>query len=531
MKYTITEFDKNLLLQNELHYKYRLFVIDRNQNTIDTLEGISNIGNYNIDASSTIRRTTSFVLELDNIYSSNHIEEKIESWIGYDFKMQIGVYDIRQKDYKWYECGTYTITSSNTAYDATTNTLSVELSDLFSKLDGTRNGQIGGAPTILIPIEDDSGIITIQQATIDILRENGIENYIVQDLGEFYGMSIYNPNYEDYRVNHPNWNQLPYELKYSVGCTVSDMLTEIRDLYPNLEMFYDVFNNFCFHVIPSCENDIVILTDDFLQQLIVGEGSESVAYDITSIKNITEVFGKVYDVDRFCDTVTVTSNIYNLNLEQYENYNKWEIISFIAPSDSLASPRLRINNLQAIPIYKEGTTEYIDASTMLADKIHCVKIGFRGNEYVADYLGSFQSHAICVLTNEENDSTYTREYFKDKYNCDNILFRIEEFNPFSIQRIGEVLDVKSGDEFDNILSDSVVIENAYYYNKKSSTWNDVVTITTNMIPWLDVNIKVSYRKQQESEAHEYIIKSISNDFGNHTSTITLHRFYPLYFNS
>lgn len=532
MRYIITERDKSLLLQSEVNYKYRLYVLDKDEKIVDTLEGLSSIGSYNIDADSTIRRTISFVLELDSTYSSTHIEEKIETWIGYDFKMQIGIYSIRDDDYVWYECGTYSITAANTSYDAVTNSLSTELGDWFIKLNGTRNGQIGGAPTILIPIEDDSGIITLRRATVDILRENGIKKYIVQDLGEFYGMPTYNPDYLEYRRNYPNWNQLPYELEYSAGCMVADILIDIRDLYPNYEMYYDIFNNFCFNVIPSCENDIVTVTNDFLQQILLGEGSESVTYDISSIKNITEVFGKVYDVDRFCDEgVTVSSNVYNISFEGYDEgkYERGDIIAFIAPSDSLASPRLRINELTAIPIYVEGKTEYIEAGTLKANELYCFKIVYRNDEPVADYLGAYQPHAICVLTNNENDLVYTKEYFKKKYNCDHIIFRVEEYNPFSVQKLGEILDVKSGDEFDNILSDSVALENAIYYNKKASTFNDIVTISTIMIPWLDVNTKVSYQKKQETEVHEYIVKSISNDLGSNTSSITLHRFYPLYF--
>lgn len=531
MRYNITEYDKALLLQSEINYKYKLYVLDKKERIVDELEGVSNIGNYNIDVDSNIRRTTSFVLELDSTYSSNHIEEKIETWIGYDFKMQIGVYSIRDNDYIWYECGTYAITATNTTYDATNNTLSTDLGDWFVKLDGTRNGQIGGAPTILIPNVDENGnIITLRQATVAVLKDNGIHKYIVQDVGEFYGMQSNNPNYMEYRKNNPNWNQLPYDLEYNVGCMVSDILFNIRDLYPNNEMCYDVFNNFCFNSIPSCDNDIVTVTDDFLQEVLIAESSESVTYDIGSIKNITEVFGKTYDVDGYCDTCTSSSNVYNLTLEGYdENYERNEIISFVAPSENLASPRLRINSLSAIPIYIEGKTEYISANTMSEGEIYCVKITYRDEEFVADFLGAFQPHALCVLTNNENDTFYTKEYFKKKYNCDNVVFRVEESNPFSIQRIGEVLDVKSGDEFDNIISDSVALENAIYYNKKSSTLNDIVTITTTMIPWLDGNIKVSYRKQQESETHEYIIKSISNDLSNKTSSITLHRFYSLYF--
>lgn len=528
MRYSVTEDDKLLLQQGELNYKYRLYVLDKSHNIVDELAGISSMGSYNIDSDSAIRRTTSFVLELDNTYHAKHIEEKIESWVGYDFAMQIGLYNLRTDDYVWYECGSYAITGANTSYDASTNTLSTDLADWFSKFDGTRNGQVGGAPTILIPNLDENGEkITIRQGTIGVLKDNGIEKYIVQDIGEFYGQDT-SSGYEDYRAKNPNWNQIPYDLEFNAGCMVGDILTEIRDLYPNNEMYWDIYQTFCFNAIPSCENDPVMFDNSFIQGILRGENSESVTYDISSIKNITEVFGKTYDVDAFCESCTVSSNVYTLPIELYEDYQNGEIIAFTAPADNTESMKIRINELTSLPIYYEGTTEYITAGTIIKDTVYSVKIAYLDGEYITYFLGSFQPHAICVLTADANDPVYTKEHFKTKYNCKNVHFRVEKDNPFTVQRIGEVLDVKTGNEFDNIISDSVAESNALYYNKNASTTNDIVTITTHMIPWLDVNVKVSYKKQQESEEHEYIIKSISNDLGNLSSSITMHRFYPLY---
>lgn len=533
MRYNVTELDKDLLLQNELNYKFKLLVLDKSEKIIDELYGISNVGNYDIDANSTIRRTTSFILQLDNLYSSLHIEEKIEHWIGYDFVLQIGVYNIRDDDFVWYDCGTYTITEANTSYDAVNNILSTNLSDWFSKLDGTRNGQIGGAPIILIPTLDENGNkITIRQATVGILKDNGISKYIIQDIGEFYGMETYNADYLSYREKNPSWNQLPYDLEYNVGCYVNDILGELRDLYPNCEMFYDIYNNFCFNMIPSCENEAIYIDNTFLQQLLIADGSENVAYDISTIKNITEVFGHMYDVDSFCEECTTSSNVYTLVLDNYEEYSNGEIISFTPLTNNTSSMRIRINSLSSIPLYKEYTTEYIEADIIENGKMACIKIS-RSNdgEYVAYYLGQYQPHALCILTNDENDMVYTKDYFSAKYNCDkrNIVFRVEKENPFSVQKLGEILDVKTDGEFENIYSDSVALSNAIYYNQKSSTWNDIVTLTTKLIPWLDVNIKVSYKKQQETDEHEYIVKSISNNLDGMTSSIVLHRFYPLYF--
>jgi len=530
MKYNITNIDKDTLLQSELNYKYRIYILKKNQ-IVDTIEGVIDVGNYSVDSESDVRRTFSVSMHLDtNSYKSKHIEQTVKTLIGYDLQFQIGVYNIRNDDYIWYECGRYAVTSTNTSYDAVTNTLSMKLSDWFIKLDGTRNGQVGGAPTILIPNLDDNGNkITIRQAVLGILKDTSIDNYILQDIGEFYGMDINNPDYKEYQKNNPLWNQLPYDLEYSCGCFTSDILTDIRDLYPNCEMYFDIYNNFCFNMIPSCDNEPIVLDNDFFQSILIAENSEEVSYDITKIKNVTEVFGKTYDVDRYCNECSVSGNVYKLMLSDYESYHFGDIIAFKAPLTNTDLMKLSINSLSAIPIYTEYTTNYISLGVITEGSMCCVKIVYHNNSYAAYYLGQYQPHALCILSNSAEDKVYTKEYFKEKYNCDTIKFRVEPDNPFSIQRLGIVFETKYGGEFDNIMSDTTASANAVYYNKQSSTINDIVTLTTKMIPFLDVNIKVSYRKQQDSETHEYIVKSVSHDLSKMTSTVTLHRFYPLYF--
>ena len=92
-----------------------------------------------------------------------------------------------------------------------------------------------------------------------------------------------------------------------------------------------------------------------------------------------------------------------------------------------------------------------------------------------------------------------------------------------------MLDVKTGDEFDNIMSNSVAEQNAIYFNRKSSSMNDTVEISTKLVPWLDVNQKVEYQKIDDDTPKQYIVKGISHNLSSCISTITLQRFYPLYY--
>lgn len=533
MKYSITQEDKDLLLQSDLNYKYKLLVLNKNGSILDELDCVSSVGTYNIESESDIRRTTSLILFLDDSYQSMSVENKIYDWISLNFELQIGIYSIRKDDYVWYKCGNYLITDGNTNYDATNNSISLSLSDNYAKLNDTRNGQVGGAPTIEIPNVDDKGnIITIKQVTEGILKsETDITKYIIDDIGQFYGMPQNNPNYIQYRKDNPKWNQLPYDLKYEAGCTVGTILSEIDELYPNCQMYFDIYNNFCFNLIPSCEYEPITLDNEYLQEILISDNSESVTYDIQSIKNITEVFGAIYEVDRTSTSCSLSTNIYTITLDKYEGYSSGDIIAFTPNASNIANTKVRINSLNTLPLYYEYTTDYIDKGLLEKGKMYVIQIKRVNGNLFAYYLGQYQPHALCVLTDNANDSKYTKSYFAKKYNCDvrNITLRVEKNSPFTVQRLGEVLDVKTGDEFENIISDSVAVENAIYYNRKSTSMNDTITISTKMIPFLDVNVKVEYQKQQDNEVKQYIVKSVSNDTESNITHIVMYKFYPLYY--
>lgn len=531
MKYPITEEDKDLLLQESLSYKMKVIVTDKNRNIIDTIYGIYNGGNLSINTESNIRRTANFTLILDE--TVNNIESKIESWLGLYYEVEIGVQNQRTDEYKYYPCGRYCITSTSTNYNATVNEISFNLSDRIAELDGTRNGQMGGALIITIPKEIDGKKQTLRGSTINILTSStNVDKYIIDDIGEYYGMPQNNPDYEDYRKKNDEWNMLPYDLEYSAGDTIGKMLFDIRDLYPNCQMYFDVYDNFCFDMIPSSENDIPDMDNDYIQKILLADNSESVTYDVQSIKNVTEVFGKDYDVTYVGGDAEYIDESYHISIENYGNdYSKSDIISFIPLSTCSENPCVRINSLDSIPIYYEYSETPLSPNELTNGNTYVFKVyKTTTGAFCAYYLGQYQPHALCVLTNSEQDPKYTKDYFSRVYNVkqDNIYFRVQPFSPFTVQKYGEVLDFKSGNEFDSILSDSIAIQNAKYCNRNSSTMFDTVTINTVLIPWLDVNVKINYAKLQENKVYSYIVKSINHNFDSGNSEITMYRFMQLY---
>ena len=100
-------------------------------------------------------------------------------------------------------------------------------------------------------------------------------------------------------------------------------------------------------------------------------------------------------------------------------------------------------------------------------------------------------------------------------------------SPFSIDKIGMRLQVLSGGDYDNITTTTLAQERAEYENWLKSRLTDTLTLETVIIPFLEVNQKIEYRKLSDGSIDSYIIKSLSYSFTSGTMTITMMKFYEL----
>ena len=148
-------------------------------------------------------------------------------------------------------------------------------------------------------------------------------------------------------------------------------------------------------------------------------------------------------------------------------------------------------------------------------QVHALNVLTDGSIQTKDY--TFSDGTVCKL--------YSKEYFQKKYNVVRVDFETAFDSPFTIQKLGEILDVKTGGDYDKITSDDDAAYRAKIENYKNCRLTDNIQITTALMPFLDVNKKVSYKPFNDAEEHEYIIKSISHDFAGFTSQITLVRYY------
>ncbi len=546
----ITQEDLLIVLQHSADPKLKLNieVLDANRKVTGTLNCNMQSGSMSINGESDIRRTADFVLQ-PTLKEKIKLTENSLLWLNKDIRLSIGLYNPRAKQYKYYPLGYYVYTDTSGTYDASTDSLSINCADFMKKLDGTRNGQLG-ALIIRFPAykeDEETGEMIeghiIREAVIEILESLAhITNHRIDDMGEPNAFPEYNDHWQQYREQNKLWNYIPYNQEFSSGCSVLSILTAFRDLYPNYEMFFDMENNtFICQMKPACYEDDIFLNNGFLQRVLL---SESTSVDMTTIRNICEVWGQVIDPDYYSDECSYQNNIYSASIAGYEDeYRNRDLIGLKIPEANQEDAQININNFGTIVIYNEANDKPIKADVLKPDTAYVFKImkeRIDEKDVIKAYLlGERKVHAMNVLTNGKKSGQfvtiddveyelYSREYFQKRYACEHVEITVIPNSPFTVEKLGEILDVKAGSEYDDITSNDLAADKAYWENHKNCRLTDNITITTALLPFLDVNKKVSYKRTDSDQEQQYIISSVSHDFAGFTSTITMYRFYPLY---
>lgn len=549
----ITQEDLFIVLQQSAAkqtMKLNIEVLDENQKIVGKIECGLTSGSMSINAESDIRRTANFIVQ-PTLTEHIKLTETSLLWLNKDIRISIGLYNPRTRQYKYYPLGCYVYTDTSGTYDATTNQLTVNCSDFMAKLDGTKNGQLG-ASIIVYPAykenESTGEVIEyniIRNAIIETLEKLArITNHRIDDVGEYKGIPEYNDNWENYRKeNATTWNTIPYDQEFSAGCNVLSILTAFRDLYPNYEMFFDMeTNTFICQLKPMCYEDNIYLDNQFIQRILI---SENTSVDMTTVRNICEVWGQVIEADFYSEQCSYSNNTYSSTIAGYEDgYCNGDTIALKISSINQAGSRLNINSFGTIPILNEANEKPINAKELKANEVYAFKIKknrVNNQDVIKAYLlGQWQVHAINVLTTGKKSGKlvtssdgkeyelYSKEYFQKFYNCERVDFTIIANSPFTIEKLGEIPDIKVSGEFENITSNDLAADRAKWENWKNCRLTDNITITTALLPFLDVNKKVSYKRSDSEIEHQYIISSISHDFSGYTTTITMYRFYPLY---
>ncbi|SFU35976.1 DUF5048 domain-containing protein [Butyrivibrio sp. INlla21] len=557
--YNISVSDVELLKQSIIDLRVRITIYhELTGEYLDQLECGIISGSCTVSAESDVRRT--FSLECTPVDNDRLVlNEEGMIWLNRIIKLEIGVLDTREQVYTWYEEGRYVYTNMSATFDPTTNTISLSCNDLVAKLDGTKNGQIGGAEIIEYPayVENESTGAVIHynhirdQVITTLTQLSFVRDYEVDEIGEYKGMPQYNADYETYRNQSRvpvqsgaleyTWNALPYDQEFSVGTSVWSVLTAFRDLYPNYEMYFDETGTFICQMIPSRYMDDTVLDNNFFRDVLI---SENTSIDLSTVRNICEVFGESIEADFYSESTSLSGTIYSATVSSYDQYYNGDVVALLIRTTNPASASLKINSLANIPIYDEYTEEPISARVLNPNTVYTFKIKSKrvdnASQFRAYLLGHYLPHGIDVLTdgtvlNETwtdqsgtSHRIYSKDYFQAKYNCECVNMTIIPDSPFTVQKLGEILDVKTGGEYENITSDALAVNRAIWENWKNCRLTDSITLSTKITPFADVNVKVEYRPSNDDVDHQYIVKNVSHDWSGGTTSWTLMKFYPLY---
>jgi len=288
-----TQTDYDLVQMKVRNTRIKVDVLNFNFQTVNSLEGYVIDGSISVDATSDIRRTCNLTLAIER--SDKMISPGGELWLDKFIRIYEGIDNPRDNgNTVWWNMGVFLINNPNTVYNVNTRTVSFEGLDLMAKLTGRRNGQL---PAVATVVYAGSKIADVVKQTITQL--GGFEKYIIEDVGY----------------------TIPYDIKKDMGSTIYDLLVEIRDLYSDWEMFFDVDGVFHWQQIPDGENEPVVVDFDQLNQPLVI--SDSIDVDFENVKNNIIVYGRLLDSGEqvmATATDTIESSPYNINKIGQINY-------------------------------------------------------------------------------------------------------------------------------------------------------------------------------------------------------------------
>lgn len=471
----ITQDDYDIVKQRVVERYIKLELLDFNYNIVDEISGEMTACSVQCDSTSDLRKSCSVGLVAAN--KSFDVEPGARIFLDRMIRIYIGLKSIRSNEIQWYNQGIFLIDAPSFNYDATTNTITFSGLDLMSKLTGARNGQLAGIPTTIKQGE------SVREAMIATLKLGGFTKYVISEC-----------------VNRDGSIQaVPYDIEIDQGGYVYDILAKLRDILPQYQIYFDSNGVFHYELIPSGDDEPVLIDDDIWDSVLIGE---EINTDFASVKNYIEVYGRTHDPEYYPAEISVSGSVITMTIVKMTSLTENNIIGF-TPNENV-SGNIQIN-LNAF-----GAKDLVDSNghyiTSLDKDVYYVAQYTKDGKWL--FLGHQQAKAIWSDQNPKS--------------------------PFYVGgSIGQIREVLCGGDYDNIVSDELALERAKIEIYWKCRLNDSVTLNIVPIPWLDVNIVVSHALKNSNTQNRYIIKSYSVDYGTITATmsvsmISYYAYYPTY---
>lgn len=303
-----TQEEYNVAKQKYRKLYAKIDILNYNFQIVGTLIG-NVIGNpsFSNDSTSDIRRTCGIQLYPKD--SSFDIKQGGKLWIDKYIQIYIGIYNEDIQDITYTNMGIYIINNPSQTYDATQNIITISGLDLMARLTGMRNGNLEG-----MPYEIPQGS-NVKNVLIDLISLFGFTSYVIAD----------------YPI------PTPYDINIDAGGVAYDIITEILNILPNYQAYFDVNGTFYFGRIPNGTNEQIRVTDDLWNSTLISYTKD---YDYENVKNYIEVLGQTHENIMFeLGNVVVANNRYETQtpIDINPTTIRTFTASFITPSVLLSS--------------------------------------------------------------------------------------------------------------------------------------------------------------------------------------------------
>lgn len=472
MALNITQNDYNIIKQRVTERYIKVNLLDFQYRVVDEISGVMTGCTISCDADSDLRRNCNVSLVVNN--SSFDIQPGGKIYLDRYIQVYVGLKNIFTQEIQWYNQGIYLIDAPTWEYNASNNTLSFSGLDLMSKLTGARNGQLEGIPTVIKQGE------SVRSAIISTLALGGFTKYIVSECQNTDGTI----------------QAVPYDIEIDQGGYVFDILTALRDILPQYQIYFDVDGVFHYEMIPSGDNDPVLITDDIWDSVLIGE---NIVTDFTNVKNYIEVYGRTHDPSYYPSEITVSGATITMTIAKLTSLTDGVLIGFTPKQDVSGDIKIKLNTFDAMDLVN---SRGINITSLKKDTYYAAQ--YQKNATWL-FLGHQQAQGIWSDTNQQS--------------------------PFYVNGpVGRIRQVLYGGDYDNIISDELALERAKLEIYWKCRLNDSITLEIIPIPWVDVNILVSHAPKDTAEEKKYMIKSYTVDYGSVTATmsVSMITYYPYY---
>lgn len=486
----ITEKDIYLVKQ-QIQRRYVKFVImNRMWKPTGQINGRVISGNISIDATNNIRRTASLEMYVNyesmDTAANFSMQNYLQLWCGIQDNSTAQVY--------WYNHGMYVVSNNSYKFDAKSRTLTLSLTDLMTDLNGDRGGVLHEYNTIvkneqridtvmanvlklcgytaydIVPVgaksKETEKFMSDRKAwlseAIEELKAKGADDAAIQRLVDQFNKTTLELEGENTDY------MVPYDLTFGVGVTGYEILDKLVTLYPYYRMRFNVDGVFiCDETVLEHDESLPLLTADNLDSLVI---SEDKSIDWTKVKNHIEVWGK-------------------------------DGLYYGEASDDTPSSPFNVNS------------------------VITMRAVYSGDVY--DNIYDRYKHPDQVVNWQKDQAKYEAE-----------IAELRSKKPISDDEKAEIrtkiaeakvklLDAKRhiendiyirGNDMAKDYADKLLYENCRI--------NDSLTLQTVFLPFLnEVDFKIQHRTNLDLSVNTYVLKSVSHDLKNGTSTLNAVRFY------